>query len=68
MFATLVAHKRRVAVLAAVTIVALAIELVQAESVAKILLSVWLPALVLGIYWSRAGWPTALSEPGQPAR
>jgi hypothetical protein len=27
----------------------------------KILLSVWLPALVLAVYWTLAGWPGPLS-------
>jgi hypothetical protein len=47
---------RRAAVLVLVTLVALAIEIVQRESAVKILLSVWLPALVLVVYWTRTDW------------
>jgi uncharacterized membrane protein len=47
---------RRAAVLVLVTLVALAIELVQRKSAVKILLSVWLPALVLFVYWTRTDW------------
>lgn len=46
--------RRRSALLVAVTVVALVIELVQRESALEILLSAWLPALVLFVYWSRA--------------
>lgn len=46
--------KRRAGLLVLVTVVALVIELVQRESAVKILLSAWLPALILFVYWSRA--------------
>ncbi len=46
----------RAAVLVLVTLVALAIELVQRESALEIVLSAWLPALVLFVYWTRTDW------------
>lgn len=47
---------RRAAVLVLVTLVALAIELLQRESVLEILLSAWLPAAILALYWTRTDW------------
>jgi phage terminase large subunit-like protein len=68
MLVNLQAHWRRIAVLAAVTAVALVIEIVQGESVVKMLLSAWLPALILVVLWSRAGWPGWLARSDPAAR
>ncbi|HEU0315937.1 MAG TPA: hypothetical protein VFR49_01330 [Solirubrobacteraceae bacterium] len=51
---------RRAAILVLVTLVAVVIELVQRESALKILVSAWLPALVLVVYWTRANRRSAL--------
>jgi hypothetical protein len=48
--------------------VALVIEIVQGESVVKMLLSAWLPALILVVLWSRAGWPGWLERSDPAAR
>ncbi|MEA2298356.1 MAG: hypothetical protein QOF77_1292 [Solirubrobacteraceae bacterium] len=61
MLAHLVAHSRRVAVLVLVTLVAVVIEVIQHESALKILLSAWLPALLLAVLWTRGGWPQWLT-------
>jgi hypothetical protein len=68
MLVNLKAHWRRIGVLAAVTAVALAIEIVQGESVVKMLVSAWLPAVILAVLWSRAGWPSWLERSDPAAR
>jgi hypothetical protein len=44
-------------VFVAATVVAVVTESIQGASVAKILISAWLPALVLAVLWTRRGWP-----------
>ncbi len=51
---------RRAAILVLVTLLAAVIEVVQRESALKILLSAWLPALVLAVYWTRGRCRSAL--------